>query len=376
MLLKNARILTDEWKWVQGDLRMEEGKITAAPGAPLEETYDCGGQYLIPGLVETHFHGAMGENSHCPTERTLETFSKFEASRGITTFVAGPGSVSDETVEYFLELSKAFMKAPCFGAKMAGVYLEGPFISYERRGGHAPELLQKPSAQKLQRWQALSGGIIKKSTVAPELEGAEETVRAGVECGIVMEMGHTIASYEKALEAMDWGVTLATHTFNGMEPLNHRSPGVVGAVLTDDRVTCELIADFGHVAPAAVKLVCRAKGDDRVNIISDSMEAAGWGDGVYPQKDGTSLVVKDGISRKENGTITGSACTIMEGLRNLVSIGIPLESAVKMASYNPARTIGMADRIGSIAPGKSADLVLLDEELKVTAVFVDGKRFI
>ena len=209
--------------------------------------------------------------------------------------------------------------------------------------------------------------------MAPELQGAIDFIKQGVKCGIAMEIGHTCASYEQAIAAIDAGASLATHTFNGMEPLNHREPGVLGAVLTDDRITCEMIADFGHVAAPAVKLAIMAKGYDNVNIISDSMVAAGFGDGVYHHWDGRILTVKNGLSYTENGTITGSASTIMDGVRNLVSIGIPLEKAVKMASYNPAKTIGLANEIGSIKKGKCADLVLLDKELQICNVWVEGK---
>ncbi len=377
MLLKNATVLTDDWQFTNGDLRIQDGRIAAmgelVPAAN-EMVQELEGRYVIPGLVETHFHGAMGQTADFATPEMLTAFSKFEASRGITTFVPGLATNTDDVVDRFLLTCADFMKTSPPGAKMGGVYLEGPFVSYERRGGHRPELLQKPSAEKLRRWQRLSGGIIRKTVVAPELEGAEEAIRAGVACGMVMEIGHTAATYEQTMAAIDWGASVSTHTFNGMSPLNHREPGVLGAVLTDPRVTCELIADFGHVAPAVVKLVCLAKGDERVNIISDSMLAAGLGDGVYQDWDGRVTIVKDGLSRTESGTITGSACTIMEGMRNLVSIGIPLESAVKMCAYNPARTIGLGGEIGSIACGKRADLVVLEKDLGIKAVYVNGCR--
>lgn len=376
MIFNNANILTNEWKFVNCDLRVSEGRIveigSLVPDTN-EEIIECDGKYLIPGLVETHFHGAMGEDSDALTDKTFDTFSRFFATQGITTFVPGLSSNKDETVEDFLIKSSVYMREKPKGSKMGGVYLEGPFISYARRGGHSPEMLQLPSCEKLKKWYGISGGTIKKTIVAPELNGAEEFIRAGVEYGITMEIGHTTATYEQALKAIDLGASLATHTFNGMEPLNHRNPGVLGAVLTDDRVTCELIADFGHVSAPIVKLVILAKGDDKVNIISDSMIAAGWGDGIYNHWDGRVLNVKNGLSYTEEGTITGSASTIMDGVRNLVSIGIPLESAVKMASHNPACTIGLKSKIGSIALNKCADLVLLDKDLNISGIWIDGE---
>lgn len=379
MLFKNTLILGSDWEFKNGDLRVDNGKITEIGELTQkdgEEVLECNGQYLIPGLIETHFHGAMGEDSDALTDKTFDTFSKFFAKNGITSFVPGLSSNKDETVESFLTESAEYMKKTPEAAKMAGVYLEGPFISYERRGGHNPDMLQKPSPEKLQKWQKISGGIIKKTIVAPELENSTEFIKTGVECGIAVEIGHSVASYEQAINAIDNGASLSTHTFNGMEPINHRKPGVLDAVLTDDRVTCELICDFGHVSPSVAKLVILAKGDDRVNIISDSMVAAGWGDGIYHHWDGRVVTVKNGLSYTENGTITGSASNIMNGVRNLVSIGIALESAVKMASFNPARTIGKAEEIGSIEIGKCADLVLLDNELKISGVWINGKTIL
>lgn len=378
MLLKNAHILNDQFSFLPGDLRMEAGRITGIGSLsplPGEAVSDLEGCFLIPGLVETHFHGAMGHSTEEATSEMLDAFSRFEASRGITSFVPGLSSSPDAVTEAFLQVSAEYMKHPQPGAKMHGVYLEGPFISYERRGGHLPEMLQKPDADKLRSWHALSGGIIKKTITAPELEGAEAFIRTGAELGIVMEIGHSVASYEQALEAIGWGARLATHTFNGMNPFNHRQPGVLGAVLTDARIDCELIADFGHVSPAGVKLAYLAKGEDHINIVSDSMMAAGLGDGIYSKGDGKrKTIVKDGLSRTEDGVITGSACTIMEGLRNLVSIGIPLESAVKMCAYNPARTLGLEQEIGSIACGKCADLVALRPDLSIAGVWIDGQK--
>lgn len=377
MILKNANVLEGQWTFLEGDLRIIDNKIAEIGNLePLEneEVFDCEGKFLVPGLIETHFHGAMGEDSDALTSKTFSTFSKFFESQGITSFVPGLSSNSDDYIEDFLVKSSHYIKNQKDGSKMVGVYLEGPFISYERRGGHNPEMLQPPSSEKIKKWHELSGGIIKKTIVSPELNGAEEFIKECVNCGIVAEIGHSAASYEQALKAIDCGATLATHIFNGMEPLNHRNPGVLGAVLSDDSITCELICDFGHVSAPVVKMAIRAKGVDKINVVSDSMVAAGLSDGTYKHFDGRTVNVKNGLSYTENGTITGSACTILDGVRNLVSIGIPLESAVKMASYNPARTVGIESKTGSIEVGKLADLVLLDKDLNLCGVWINGKN--
>ena len=375
MILKNARILGDDFRFFTGDLRIENGVIAAlgalSPAAG-EPVTDLEGAYLLPGLVETHFHGAMGLDSSLGEVRAFETFSAFMATRGITTFVPALISSPDDVTERYIAAGREFLRQAPKGAKMGGFYLEGPFISTQYRGAHDPAVLQLPDLGKLQHWQELAGGLIRKTVIAPELPGAEAVIRWASTHGITVEIGHSAATYAQAKAGIDWGARLVTHVCNAMSPLHHREPGMVGAALTDDRVTCELIADFGHVAPPVVQLVCRAKGDDRVNIISDSVSSAGLPDGDYTNPDGRVIRVVDGLARLENGTIMGSASTVLDGMRHLLTLGIPLESAVKMASRNPARTIGLDDRIGSIAVGKCADLAVLDRDLEVIATYVDG----
>ena len=184
-------------------------------------------------------------------------------------------------------------------------------------------------------------------------------------------LGHTGADYDTAKAAIDCGATIATHTFNGMVGLHHRAPGVLGAVLTDDRVSCEIIADFVHLHPATVDLICRAKGMDRVHLVSDSMYATGLPDGDYPEEDRVRHI-RNGACVLDDGRISGSMYPVSYGMKNLLTLGIPLEKAVMAVSKNPAKAAGIFDHTGSITPGKRADLVLLDPSLNVAATFVDG----
>lgn len=376
MLLTNARILRSDFRFFHGDVRLEQDKIAEIgilTPRPEEPVTDVQGRYLIPGLVETHFHGAMGLDSSAGEEKAFAAFSAFMASRGITTFIPALISSADAVTERYIAAGCAFMDKPAPGAVMAGLYLEGPFISPAYKGAHDAAVLQPPCADKLRRWQELAGGRIRKTVVAPELPGAEETIRWAAANGIVVEIGHSGATYAEAKAGIEWGATLATHTFNAMAPLHHREPGILGAVLTDNRVRCELIGDLGHVAPAVVELVYRLKGADGIHLISDSVSAAGLGDGDYVHPDGRTVVVKDGLARLEDGTIMGSASTILDGVRRLVTVcGIPLEDAVKMASQTPARTMGLDDR-GGIAPGKRADFAVLDDDLAVCRTLVGGR---
>lgn len=374
MIIRNANVLTDKDKFEQVDVRVEDGKIAEIGSIAAQDaaSIDAQGQYLIPGLIESHFHGALDWDSSVGTTEVFAIFSKFMASQGITTFIPALISSNDEVTERYIAAGNEFMAAEAPYAQMGGLYLEGPFISQKYKGAHDPAVLQNPDLDKFKRWYAMADGKIRKLVVAPELDGAEELIRWASSHGVAVEIGHTAANYEQAKRAIDWGVTVTTHAFNAMPPLHHREPSVLGAVLTDDRVTCELICDLGHVAEAVIKIVYACKGDRLVNVISDSCTAAGLGDGEYLHPDGRKMIVEDGLAKLENGTIMGSASSVLDGVRNLVKLGIPLASAVRMASTNPARTTGMTDR-GSITVGKRADLVLLNEDVSVCSTIVNGR---
>lgn len=376
MLFKNALILDEKGKFIKGDLRIENdkiaalGQLTAMPG---ESELELDGTYLIPGMIETHFHGAMGFDCGIGGVEPFAVFSRCMAERGITSYVPALISSSDEVVERYIESGNAYMSQQGDGAQMVGFYLEGPFLSKKYRGAHNEKVLQLPSLKKFRHWQRLADGKILKLTVAPELDGARELIEWASSNGVAVEIGHSAATYEQALEAIEWGASLVTHLFNAMTPLHHREPGIPGAALTDSRLTCELIGDLKHLSGPIVKLVYSAKGAGGINIISDSCAAAGVSEGEYTQPDGRKIIVKDGLARLEDGTIMGSTSSILDGVRNLVSLGIPLTDAVTMVTVNPARCMGLNDR-GVIAVGRRADLTVLDKGLNVVQTFVAGKQ--
>ncbi len=374
MIIRNASVLTEKDVFEQVDVRVENGKIAEIGAITTQDAteIDARGKLLIPGLIESHFHGALDLDSSEGTVEVFAAFSKYMASQGITTFIPALISSDDEVTERYIKAGTAFMASETPYSVMGGLYLEGPFISLQYKGAHDPAVLQNPDLQKFKRWYDLADGNIRKMVVAPELDGAEELIRWASAHGVAVEIGHTAANYKQAKQAIDWGVTVTTHAFNAMPPLHHREPSVLGAVLTDDRVTCELICDLGHVSEAVIKIVYACKGDRLVNIISDSCTAAGLGDGEYLHPDGRKMIVEDGLAKLENGTIMGSASSVLDGVRNLVKMGIPLASAVRMGSTNPARTTGLTDR-GSIALGKRADMVLLNEDITVNSTIVNGK---
>lgn len=374
MVFRNGKVLCDDFRFRDVDVLVKDG-IIARIGENLtdDEVVDLDGAYLLPGLIDEHFHGADGiAVNGCDSDGILK-IAAFEAKNGITTIVPTLGSRPDEALYTAVKAVSEAMKAPVVGSRIYGIHLEGPFLSNAHRGAHKTELLQLPTPEKLKRYMDHAPGTVKVLTIAPELEGAMETIRYAVDNGVVVEIGHTGADYDTTIAAIDAGATVSTHTFNGMIGLNHRSPGVLGAVLTDDRVHCEVMGDFGHVAPAIVKLIYRAKGDCRVNFVSDSTAMAGYPDGRYEVEGGVNII-ENGLSRLESGTINGSAATVLLGVQNALKIDIPLESAVKMASYNPAVSLGIDKECGSISVGKRADLFVADADVHPLATYVGGQK--
>ena len=373
-LFENARVLTDGFTFQTTSVAVRDGVITqvgASDGGGLPKI-DASGLTLIPGLIDTHFHGALGNCFGRDFPEGIREVAAFEAKQGVTSIVPAISATTDENVFASLCSFRSVMESGSGGARVEGIHLEGPFLSMEYRGGQWPRYLQPPSVEKLRAFWEASGGIIRILTLAPECENGLEVIRAARELGIAVALGHTGADYETAKAAIDCGASISTHTFNGMVPLHHRAPGVLGAVLTDDRVSCEVIADFVHLHPAAVNLICRAKGMDRVHLVSDSMYATGLPDGDYPEEDRVRHI-RNGACVLDDGRISGSTYPVSYGMRNLLTLGIPLEKAVMAVSRNPAHAAGIFGHTGSITPGKRADLVLLDASLEVAATFVDGR---
>lgn len=257
------------------------------------------------------------------------------------------------------------------GAKILGIHAEGPFLNLKRKGGMSANNIIEPDIQKLERLIAHSKGFLKIVTVAPELPGATELIRYAAEKGIMVSLGHTDATYEQACAGIEAGATQATHAFNAMRPYNHREPGVLGAVLNYEDVTCEMICDYIHLHPVTCEMIYRLKGADRIRMISDSENVAGIEISEY-EANGMMLYVKHGVVRLADGTIAGSTKTLMDGVKNLLNAGIPMGDVVKMASYNPAKSLKLENQTGSIAVGKCADLVVLNKEYEVEYTFVNG----
>lgn len=356
------------------DLCIEEGKIRSF-GKTQEtgEDFDAEGFYVIPGFIDTHDHGCVGVE-FAAAEEDFEKARVWLAGQGITgvapTLRAMP---LEPTLAAEKNIIREAGKASG-GAKILGIHLEGPFISPNRGGAMtAPDMVCEP--ETLRKMAEASEGMLKIMTLAPERENAVQVIKTAGELGVKISLGHSLADYEVTEAAIEAGASRATHVFNAMAPLSHRRTGILGAVLTDDRVICEMICDFVHLDEPAMRLVYLAKGAERITVISDSGFMSGLGDGEYRIGENRQLrIVKDGVCRTSDGTIAGSCVSMLAGVKNLLGMGIPLEEVSLMASLNPAKAMGAEDRVGSVEEGKAADLVVCDGKMNIKAVFIDGKR--
>lgn len=366
--LTNARVVTPDGVH-EGWLRIENGRVAAlGSDGPVPDGRDLGGAWVVPGMVDTHVHGGAGHAfTETDPEGVRETIA-FNRSRGVTALVGGlVAATPEDTLRQVAALAEL-----CDAGELAGIYLEGPFISRARCGAHDPDLLRDPDTAEFDRWLKAGRGHVRMVTVAPELPGALDLIGAAASSGVVAAVGHTEATYEQTLAAFDAGASVATHLYNAMRPLGHRDPGPIAAALGDERVTVELILDNVHVHPGAAGLVFDAAGADRVSLVTDAMSATGLGDGEYTLGD-LRVRVSGGEARlAESGTIASSTIVLPQAVRNAVrSLGVDVPEAVRSASSVPAAALGL-DGVGRIEVGGRADLVVLDDDLEVREVVYEG----
>lgn len=369
MRIINARVFLDGG-FVEGGVAFSETITAADPAVAGPGELDAEGGYVIPGLIDIHTHAAMGADASDGDPEGLRTLSRYYAAGGVTAWCPTTMTLKEPELTRAMHTIRDFAR-PADGAKVAGVNLEGPFLSYAKRGAQNPENLHAPDIDLFQRLNDASGGLVRLVTVAPEEPGAIPFIREASKVATV-SLGHTTADYDTAMAAYDAGASHATHLFNAMPPLHHREPGVIAAA-SDAGATVELITDGLHVHPAMVRLTHRLFGEKLV-LISDSLRCAGMPDGDYVLG-GQPITMKGGkATLSGTDTLAGSSIHLMDGLRRAVSFGVPLEAAVTAATLAPAKVIGRDGEIGSIAPGKRAALVVLDSQLNVKAVYINGKR--
>ncbi|MET7652699.1 MULTISPECIES: N-acetylglucosamine-6-phosphate deacetylase [unclassified Streptomyces] len=371
-VLTGARVVLPTGTVDDGRVTIDGTKITSgeAHGTPrgTATVIDVTGHWLVPGFVDLHNHGGGGASFSGPAEDVLKAIHTHRL-HGTTTLVAS--TVTDDMD--ILVRQAGLLSELAEQGDLAGIHFEGPFISPCRKGAHSEELLRDPDPAEVRKLIDAARGRARMVTLATELPGGLDSVRLLAEHGVIAAVGHTDATYEQTVQAIEAGATVATHLFNAMPQLGHRSPGPIAALLEDERVTVELINDGTHLHPAALELAFRHAGPGRVAFITDAMDAAGIGDGRYLLGP-LEVEVSEGVARLvEGGSIAGSTLTQDRAFQRAVTIDrLPVEDVVAALSANPARLLGIDDRVGSLEPGKDADLVLLDENFELKGVMRKG----
>lgn len=330
---------------------------------------------VAPGLIDIHVHGGHGITFGNPDSlvEDLREYSNWVVKNGVTGFLT---TITASTPEELSDMIRSFVeqfKKGLPSAQALGIHLEGPFMNLKKKGAQNPDWIRNPSLDEAKMYLAAGEGWIKQMTMAPELPDAYKVATIFRGAGVSLSIGHSDADYDAAVNALRTHWTHVTHTYNAQTGLHHRRPGVVGAVMGSDEITAELIADLIHVHPGAMKALVRCIGTDRVVLVTDAMEAAGLPDGEYHLL-GAKVKVYGGKATLKDGTIAGSSAVLNQCVKNMnKDVGVPLQDAIKMATLNPARVIGEVSKRGSLAPGKQADLIVIDDELNVYMTMVNGK---
>jgi N-acetylglucosamine-6-phosphate deacetylase len=333
---------------------------------------DGKGAYAIPGLVDIHFHGCVGEDVCDASPEGLQKMADYEASVGVTSICPATMTVSKE--ELHVIMSNAGNYKGKSGAKLVGINMEGPFINPAKKGAQAEVNIIPCDVELFRKLQVEAKGLIKLVDIAPEEPGAMEFIQK-VKDEVVVSIAHTMSDYDTAKQAFELGASHVTHLYNAMPPLNHRNPGVIGAAAEQEKCHVELICDGVHIHPAVVRATFAMFGGERIILISDSMRGTGLEDGTYTLG-GQEVHKKCSWATLSDGTIAGSVTNLMSCMVTAVKkMQIPLETAVACASENPAREIGIFEHCGSITYGKDADLVLLDSDLNIQAVYLKGIHY-
>ncbi len=357
---------------------IESGYIHVLPLGQRPEdgakVYDAAGKKVVPGFIDVHSHGAVGVDVNAATAEELEKIGHFMATQGTTSWLCSVLTDTKEQTMWCIDEFKKHKEMEGNGANLLGIHLEGPFLAKEFKGAMPEHLLRDADVELLKEYQDAAEGNIRYLTVSPEIDGIVDAIPLIKELGIVVAIGHSGADYDTSMKAIENGAASCTHIFNAMKLLHQHFPAIMGAALESD-IYCEAICDGRHLHPGVVRLLIKTKGIDRVVAITDSIMAAGLPDGNYKLGVNDVVVVDGDAKLASNGVRAGSTLTTGQALKNIMAFtGRPLEEVLKLLTENPAKLIGVFDKKGSIAEGKDADLVVLDEENNVTDTFVMGKQ--
>lgn len=365
MIIKGGKVFQEDGSFLEQALYINDHRLVdKAEYQDDGKVIDAEGLLILPGLVDIHSHGASGEDFSDGNPEGLKKILQYEKRCGITSYCPTSMTFPKERLRQIFASIKGAQTEE--GAKVVGINMEGPFLDPAKKGAHVEEWIAAPDAAFVRELNQDVDGLVRLVTLAPNMDGAEEFIKEMHE-EVCISLGHTAADYDCASRAMKLGAHHVTHLYNAMQPFGHRAPGLIGAAMDDPECMVELICDGYHIHPSAIRAAFRLFGPERVILISDSMRATGMENGTY-ELGGQEVTVKDRKAVLKDGTLAGSATNLYGCMCKAIEFGIPLEQAIMAATANPARSIGIFDRVGSIRIGKQADLLLVSENLELKRV--------
>jgi N-acetylglucosamine-6-phosphate deacetylase len=367
MIFKNCTFYNEFFEKEFGDIEIENGKIKQI--GILGDGKDMSGLLLVPGFIDVHIHGCGGGDCSDASTDSLDKITTELAKHGVTSFCATSMTLPFDRLKSIVSTIASYKSK---ASKIVGINLEGPFIAMSKKGAQNGSFVREGTIEEFDKLNSLSNNSVKLITIAPEAFNSDDFIK-NVSQKCTVSIGHSSANANECQKAIDLGITHATHLYNAMTPMTHREAGIVGTVLDNDNVNCEIICDGGHVCPAVLRNTFKLLGENRGIVISDSMRGAGLGEGEF-ELGGQQVFVKPNgkYAVLEDGTIAASITNIHQEFKNLIAFGVDFKTALKSCTINPAMAIKADDSIGSIAVGKCADLVFLDENLDIKEVYING----